>query len=64
MLLGCAGLLSFRFICFKPVFSRFISGGTDGDDTLSTAMAHILSTMEEQHIKRLITIGTAGILDI
>ncbi|KIN31160.1 hypothetical protein B4070_1006 [Bacillus subtilis] len=25
--------------------------GTDGDDTLSTAMAHILSTMEEQHIK-------------
>ncbi|MBP3048302.1 SDR family oxidoreductase [Bacillus subtilis subsp. subtilis] len=37
--------------------------GTDGDDTLSTAMAHILSTIEEQHIKRLITIGTAGILD-
>jgi putative NADH-flavin reductase len=37
--------------------------GTDGDDTLSTAMAHILSAMEEQHIKRLITIGTAGILD-
>lgn len=37
--------------------------GTDGDDTLSTAMAHILSVMEEQHIKRLITIGTAGILD-
>lgn len=37
--------------------------GTDGDDTLSEAMANILAIMREQHIKRLITIGTAGILD-
>ncbi|KJJ41494.1 hypothetical protein UM89_13090 [Bacillus subtilis] len=37
--------------------------GTDGDDTLSAAMAHILAIMREEHIKRLITIGTAGILD-
>ncbi|MFP7231687.1 SDR family oxidoreductase [Bacillus subtilis] len=37
--------------------------GTDGDDTLSAALTHILDIMLEQHIKRLITIGTAGILD-
>ncbi|MCC8352791.1 NAD(P)-dependent oxidoreductase [Bacillus sp. AF23] len=37
--------------------------GTDGDDTLSAAMTHILAIMQEQHIKRLITIGTAGILN-
>ncbi|TYS07516.1 SDR family oxidoreductase [Bacillus subtilis] len=37
--------------------------GTDGDDTLSIAMAHIIAIMREKHIKRLITIGTAGILD-
>ncbi|WP_338444050.1 SDR family oxidoreductase [Bacillus spizizenii] len=37
--------------------------GTDGDDTLSAAMANIIDIMKEQHIKRLITIGTAGILD-
>ncbi|MER0468539.1 SDR family oxidoreductase [Bacillus cabrialesii subsp. cabrialesii] len=37
--------------------------GTDGDDTLSAALTHILAIMREQHIKRLITIGTAGILD-
>ncbi|AUZ25767.1 hypothetical protein C1T28_06080 [Bacillus subtilis] len=37
--------------------------GTDGDDTLSAAMAHILAIMREERIKRLITIGTAGILD-
>ncbi|MBL6007610.1 NAD(P)H-binding protein [Bacillus sp. 2CMS4F] len=37
--------------------------GTDGDDTLSAAMTHILAIMQEKHIKRLITIGTAGILN-
>ncbi|MBV5121154.1 NAD(P)H-binding protein [Bacillus halotolerans] len=37
--------------------------GTDGNDTLSAAMTHILAIMQEQHIKRLITIGTAGILN-
>ncbi|MDR4434579.1 NAD(P)-dependent oxidoreductase [Bacillus tequilensis] len=37
--------------------------GTDGDDTLSAAMTHIIGIMRKQHIKRLITIGTAGILD-
>ncbi|WP_276729831.1 SDR family oxidoreductase [Bacillus sp. (in: firmicutes)] len=37
--------------------------GTDGNDTLSAAMAHILAIMREEHIERLITIGTAGILD-
>ncbi|MEC1650495.1 NAD(P)H-binding protein [Bacillus vallismortis] len=36
--------------------------GTDGDDTLSVAMANIIAIMKEQHIKRVITIGTAGIL--
>ncbi|KAF1680355.1 NAD(P)-dependent oxidoreductase [Bacillus sp. SKDU12] len=37
--------------------------GTDGDDTLSAAIANILDIMKEQQIKRLITIGTAGILN-
>ncbi|WP_121642234.1 NAD(P)-dependent oxidoreductase [Bacillus vallismortis] len=37
--------------------------GTDGDDTLSVAMANIIAIMKEQHIKRVITIGTAGILN-
>ncbi|MFH0344969.1 NAD(P)-dependent oxidoreductase [Bacillus vallismortis] len=35
--------------------------GTDGDDTLSVAMANIIAIMKEQ--QRVITIGTAGILN-
>lgn len=37
--------------------------GTDGTTTLSEAMPFIIKTMEEEGIKRIITIGTAGILD-
>lgn len=37
--------------------------GTDGATTLSEAMPFIIKTMEEAGIKRLITIGTAGILN-
>ncbi|WP_269775475.1 NAD(P)-dependent oxidoreductase [Bacillus siamensis] len=36
--------------------------GTDGDDTLSAAMIHIIDSMKQHHVQRLITIGTAGIL--
>ncbi|MEW4057794.1 SDR family oxidoreductase [Bacillus siamensis] len=36
--------------------------GTDGDDTLSAAMIHIVDSMKQHHVQRLITIGTAGIL--
>lgn len=36
--------------------------GTDGDDTLSAAMTHIIDGMKRHHVQRLITIGTAGIL--
>lgn len=36
--------------------------GTDGDDTLSAAMIHIINSMKQHHVQRLITIGTAGIL--
>ncbi|MDM5350184.1 SDR family oxidoreductase [Lysinibacillus sphaericus] len=35
---------------------------TDGNDTLSTSILLILEVMEQQKIKRIITIGTAGIL--
>lgn len=35
---------------------------TDGNDTLSTSISLILEVMEQQKIKRIITIGTAGIL--
>ncbi|OAZ63531.1 MULTISPECIES: NAD(P)-dependent oxidoreductase [Bacillus] len=36
--------------------------GTDGDDTLSAAMIYIIDSMKQHHVQRLITIGTAGIL--
>lgn len=36
--------------------------GTDGDDTLSVSMKHVIDIMEEENMKRLITVGTAGIL--
>ncbi len=36
---------------------------TDGDDTLSVSVQNIINTMNEQNKKRLITIGTAGILN-
>lgn len=36
--------------------------GTDGDDTLSAAMTHIIDSMKRHHVQLLITIGTAGIL--
>lgn len=36
--------------------------GTDGDDTLSAAVIHIIDSMKRHHVHRLITIGTAGIL--
>lgn len=35
---------------------------TDGSTTLSEAMPLIIETMSQQGIKRIITIGTAGIL--
>lgn len=35
---------------------------TDGSDTLSTSLPLILEVMTQQQIKRIITIGTAGIL--
>lgn len=35
---------------------------TDGTDTLSSSISLILEVMEQQKIKRIITIGTAGIL--
>ncbi|MGE6630830.1 NAD(P)-dependent oxidoreductase [Bacillus sp. NPDC077027] len=35
---------------------------TDGDDTLSVSMEHIVQAMQSSGTKRIITIGTAGIL--
>lgn len=35
---------------------------TDGTNTLTKSMPLILEVMEKQHVKRIITIGTAGIL--
>ena len=35
---------------------------TDGTTTLSESMPHIIEAMEKERIKRIITIGTAGIL--
>lgn len=35
---------------------------TDGDDTLSVSITHIIQAMTEQRVQRIITIGTAGIL--
>ncbi|WP_175638237.1 NAD(P)-dependent oxidoreductase [Metabacillus schmidteae] len=35
---------------------------TDGQQILSTATPHLIKAMEVNHIKRIITIGTAGIL--
>jgi len=35
---------------------------TDGDDTLSVSMEHIVQAMKQTNISRIITIGTAGIL--
>jgi putative NADH-flavin reductase len=35
---------------------------TDGKNTLSIATQHIIKAMEHHHIKRIITLGTAGIL--
>lgn len=37
--------------------------GTDQSTTLSEGILHIISTMKKHHIKRIVTIGTAGILD-
>lgn len=37
--------------------------GTDGTTTLSDGMPSIIKAMEDEGIKRIITIGTAGILD-
>lgn len=37
--------------------------GTDKTTVLTEAITHIISIMEKQQIKRIITIGTAGILD-
>ncbi|WP_277587328.1 NAD(P)-dependent oxidoreductase [Psychrobacillus antarcticus] len=37
--------------------------GTDKTTVLTEAITHIISNMEKQQIKRIITIGTAGILD-
>ncbi|PPA72428.1 NAD(P)-dependent oxidoreductase [Jeotgalibacillus proteolyticus] len=37
--------------------------GTDKKDMLSRSMLHILPAMREESIKKIITIGTAGILD-
>ncbi|MFD3450240.1 NAD(P)-dependent oxidoreductase [Microbacteriaceae bacterium 4G12] len=36
--------------------------GTDGNQTLSKSMALIIQAMEQARIKRIVTIGTAGIL--
>ncbi|QDL76164.1 NAD(P)H-binding protein [Bacillus licheniformis] len=36
---------------------------TDGDDTLTVSIEHIINAMNVHRIKRLITIGTAGILN-
>ncbi|MFN2746889.1 MULTISPECIES: NAD(P)-dependent oxidoreductase [Bacillus] len=36
---------------------------TDGDDTLTVSIENIINAMNEQNKKRLITIGTAGILN-
>lgn len=36
--------------------------GTDGKETLSESMPYIIDAMENNHIKRIITVGTAGIL--
>jgi putative NADH-flavin reductase len=36
--------------------------GTDGAQTLSKSMPNIIRTMKENHISRIITVGTAGIL--
>lgn len=36
--------------------------GTDGNDTLTVAVPMIISAMKKEGIKRIITIGTAGIL--
>lgn len=35
---------------------------TDGDDTLSVSMEHIVQAMKQTGTSRIITIGTAGIL--
>ncbi|MFC0272122.1 NAD(P)-dependent oxidoreductase [Metabacillus herbersteinensis] len=35
---------------------------TDSDDTLSVSILHIIKAMQEQRVQRIITIGTAGIL--
>lgn len=35
---------------------------TDGDDTLSVSMEHIVQAMKQSNTSRIITIGTAGIL--
>ncbi len=37
--------------------------GTDRTTTLSEGIPHIISSMKKHHIKRIVTIGTAGILD-
>ena len=37
--------------------------GTDKTTVLTESITHIISIMQEQQIKRIITIGTAGILD-
>ncbi|ARA84950.1 NAD(P)H-binding protein [Bacillus paralicheniformis] len=36
---------------------------TDGDDTLTVSIEHMINAMNAHRIKRLITIGTAGILN-
>lgn len=36
--------------------------GTDGTTVLSESIPYIVQAMQEQHIKRIVTIGTAGIL--
>lgn len=36
---------------------------TNGTTTLSESMPHIILSMKKHHIKRIVTIGTAGILD-
>lgn len=37
--------------------------GTDKTTVLTESITHIISIMHKQHLKRIITIGTAGILD-
>jgi uncharacterized protein len=58
-------------VLYKENIEQAVSGAdavisalnTDGDDTLSKSMTLIIETMEEAGVNRLVSIGTAGILE-